>query len=510
MKTVWPYLLLVTLAIVCGGLLRPQVDRLFGWGDKNLVDADSQSHQAHGAVDEHKGHVALTPEAVESLGLIFKKVELGDYQQTVRIPAEIAEIPGVSNSKLSSPVHGVVTQVLVRPGAAVSPGEIVVRVRLIDERVIEAQLDLLESVTQLEIVADELARLSPLAEAGSVAKKKQIDLEYERRRLRSRMSLKRQELVVRGIPPADVTALEETGQIVDAIEVKAPRQLRVDMASSKASTEGQPTVGLTRAPDSATVTTFVIERLLVHPGQIVARGATLCDLANHEVLYILGHAFETEIDAITAAVARGQSVAAEFGTNGLRETVEDLSVEFVANTVDADTQTFPVFVALTNKLVHQSERTLAPTWRYKVAQRGHLVIPTKKIENQLVVPREAVVFEGPDAYVFRVHRDDPHSASDPHAHAEDESDAHDHDDHVEDEDHSEVHNHDAHAAPAEDFDLEPVPVVVLHRDDHWLVLKLGGNLRQGDVIAHNHAYQLQLARKSAMETGGNAHQGHNH
>jgi hypothetical protein len=66
---------------------------------------------------------------------------------------------------------------------------------------------------------------------------------------------------------------------------------------------------------------------------------------------------------------------------------------------------------------------------------------------------------------------------------------------------------DEHAGEAhrESIELERVPVAVLHRSNAAVVLQGDGALREGDVVALNRAYELNLALKRQAGEGGHAH-----
>jgi hypothetical protein len=107
-------------------------------------------------------------------------------------------------------------------------------------------------------------------------------------------------------------------------------------------------------------------------------------------------------------------------------------------------------------------------WLFRPGQRVRLSIPVEKLIKRIVLPAEAVIQEGADAYVFR----------------------------------------------ANGKQLERVAIVLEHLDARTAVIKNDGTLTPGfDLVAKNHAYQLNLELKKKLGEGGgggHSHEGHNH
>ncbi|OYW24805.1 MAG: hypothetical protein B7Z55_01125 [Planctomycetales bacterium 12-60-4] len=125
------------------------------------------------------------------------------------------------------------------------------------------------------------------------------------------------------------------------------------------------------------------------------------------------------------------------------------------------------FAPLKNEVVRDAKAdngVIYRSWRFKPGQKVRLLLPVQKLTKQVVVPAEAVVSEGPDAYVFRVNGKL----------------------------------------------MERVPVIVEHRDPRFVVLRNDGSVFPGDEIAMNQAYQISLALKKQQGSGVDMHAGHNH
>lgn len=484
-----------------------------GWASIDAPDStahedhEDHDHEDHDEHDDHEEdeepHVALTEEAFATLRLKLGPVAVADFQRTSSIPAEVAEFPGVSAYKLAAPVNGVVTAVAAEPGASVSPGDALFEVQITDERVLDAQLQLLESLTRLEIVNEELDRLQPLAASGAVSGRLRRDLDYERRELETTIRLRREELIVRGLPDEQVQGLIESQRLLRSVVVRVPPRSG-ELAQNESQSDGPPikTVAWQEAVPSDD---FSIEALLVQPGQTVERGEALCDLASHSQLYLRVKAFERDVPLLARLAESGESLSAEFGhsldSHGpTSSVVTGLQVRYVANHVEPGSQAYACYVPLKNELLHESTGPTGRryrTWRFSVGQRAHLLLPTAQIRDQIPLPAEAVAIEGPNAFVFRPHE---HEEEHEEEHHEGEED-HEADDH--DKDHDDHHDHE------EAFlELEPVPVTVLHRDNRTVVIAADGDLHPGDEIALNAAYQLHLALEAGEGGGGHDHHHH--
>ncbi|MEO1498837.1 MAG: hypothetical protein AAFV43_16990 [Planctomycetota bacterium] len=427
-------------------------------------------------------------------------VQGGDYRKTTPIPSEVVEFPGVSAYKLAAPVNGVVTTVAAEPGAVAVPGEPLFEVQITDERVLDAQLALLEALTRLEIVDEELQRLRPLAESGAVSGRQRRDLQYERRELITTLGLRRDELIVRGLPEAQVATLVDAKRLLRSVTVRVP----TGDGKAPAAAPETPIVPASWTPRAASPDDFSIERLLVEPGQTVRRGQALCDLASHTELYLRVKAFERDVPLLARLADTKTPLSAEFGHNldahgPTSSVVEGLQIRYVANHVLPGSKAYACFIPLRNELLHESIGATGRryrTWRFAVGQRGHVLLPTTLIDGHLPLPAEAVAVEGANAFVFVPHEHDDehgdeHEDGDHYGHHAGAEDDEDH------EDHEEVF-----------LELEPLSVAVVHRDRRTVVVASGGELQPGDTIAMNAAYQLHLAVQAAADGGGGHHHHH--
>ncbi|QDU86915.1 hypothetical protein Pla175_02690 [Pirellulimonas nuda] len=477
MRIVLSLLACLVVGLAAGLWFRPALD---GWRGAQEVAAPEDDHEDHA-----EPFIGLSQAAYETLGIRLQTLAPEPYDVTIRLPAEVVELPGLSAGKLASPVAGVVTDVLAMPGMTVEPGDALFVVRVIDERVIEAQLELLTALTRLENVESELSRLGPLAQSGAVAQRRPLELEYEKRELSGQIDRLSQELIVRGLPAEQLEKLRSERTLQDRLVVRLPApQQQAEQATAMAVRPASWTEADRPSGEST------VETLLVTPGQAVARGDALCELAHHRQLYLAARAFADEVDQLSQAAEAGQTVTAEFvAAGGGRELRPGLPIRYVAGHVDPETQTYLAYVALPNELLRETRDAQGRryrTWRYKVGQRAHVRAPVRRIEGGFVLPPEAVATDGPEPLVFRKPTFQEHAA-----HAAEEAAA----------------GHD-HVEPYIEF--LPVPVTVLHRDAHRVVVAPGDLLRAGSQTAATGAYPLYLAFKSQQEGGGGHHHDHDH
>lgn len=457
-----PFVLIAGLA--CGLLIRPALDGLLF----TSTAEDPHDHEAE-QEDDHADHLPLSFEAVQNLGLRAEPVELSSFEIVRRMPGEIIEAPGLSSQKIAAPVSGKIARLFAAPGMSVHSGDPLLELEIIDDELMQAQLRLLELLTKHEITTAELERLNPLAESGGIAGRKHLELGYELKQIDASLSRTRQELAMRGLSSEQIARIETSGKAITKLRVSVPPIGGIDEDD-----EAVALADLANLQDS-----LALESLSVEVGQNVVRGEALASLEVHGLLMMCGHAFESEIDLISQIASSRQPISLEFGVTDKGTVESGFHIQHVAGHVDEVTQTYHFFVPLDNQVVRESKNPLGQiyrTWKYNVGQRVHALVPSEQLEQQIVLPREAVVQEGPEYYVFREMEFDLLEAE--------------------------------HGVYME---LERVPVKVVARDTNQVALDPGGQLKPGDHVAMNDAYKLLLALKAQQEGGGSAHDhGHSH
>lgn len=441
--------------------------------DHAAHDHAGHDHAGHAHGDESGNSLALSEQAQANLGLKLGAVELGRYTQTLVIPGVVVEQPGHSERRITTSLAGVVAKVHAYPGQAVKPGDALLDIQPTGELLTNAQADLLKSLQDIELVDLELKRLTPLVENGSLPARNKLEKEYERKRLESQKLVQIQELLVRGLTPHQITEMVEHKTLLREFTIRVPGGAPPTPAAEEGHQHPSvvPTVlrrAAERAEAAAPEIVYTIENIEIFPGKLVQPGDELCDLALHTELYLEGHAFERDSRLIALAVQQQRPLAALFeGDGDASELREGLAIRYVENTLDPATRTLRFFVPLKNEVVRDAvadNGVVYRSWRFKPGQKVRLLLPVQQLAEQIVLPAEAVVSEGPDAYVFR----------------------------------------------ANGALLERVPVVVDHRDPRFVVLRNDGSVFPGDEVALNQAYQINLALKKRQGAGSDLHAGHHH
>ena len=405
--------------------------------------------------------------ARDTLGLEVAEAEVKPFTEVVRLPAFVREIPGRSDLVASARSHGIIKRMLARQGQAIRAGDPIAELELTGDELAQTQAALLDAVQQLSIVQKEIKRLSGAVGRGGVAETKLLTTQYEQQRLNARIVTKREELGVFGLTPEQVAMIEQQQQLIRSVTIHAPS---VDQESTAQ-------LGEVLASPSDDRWVYSVEDVNVSVGQMVQAGEPIANLAYHATLWIEGQAFERDTEMVVDVVKRQKTLAAELGPDDEPLRLSNLPLEYVDNHLDPQSRSTRIYLSLPNEVsletTHDARRYRV--WKFKPNQRGHVLIPTRTWENEIPLPADAVVQDGPDHYVFR------YVAT--HANAEN---------------------------PHDEF--APVRVVVLHADQSHVVIA-AESLDANTKIAMNQAYRLLLTMKdqqSKAAGGGHAHHGHEH
>lgn len=441
-----------------------------GSGDGHDHSASAEGHDAHNHGPEN---IQLTAQAVKNLGLTaeyLKPVELRNYQRTITVPAIIAPKPGRTQIRVSSPLSGVVLHVHAVTGEAVTPGDLLFRVRLTYEDLVDTQTQFLKTLSELQVEDREIIRLEQAVKEGAVPGKSLIERRYAKEKLQAYLTSLREALKLHGLSASQVQAIETDRKLLRDLSIVAPEidahnhdeglrlsKLPVHPASFR---KGEP-------PQEVRPRTLIVENLKVEKGQGVTSGESLCSLSDFSELYIEGHAFEQDAPAVAAAVEKGWTIDALIPNAEGQEKLSHLKLAYVANSVDEASRTLSFFVELPNEILRDEKRSDGNrfvSWKYRVGQRLQLLVPVEVWEKQIVLPVDAVVKEGADWFVFQQN--------------------------------------------GTRFDR--LAVHVKHRDQSNIVIDNDGSIFPGDIIALRAAHQLQMAIKNKSGAGVDPHAGHNH
>lgn len=452
----------VGLMIPQGGLrsvLITAVDRLAGVEQTEADEPRAPADDPHGA----EKIVLLSKTAALNLGLLTTRTKVSQYQSYRSVPAVIRERPAVSELQISSPYQGVVTKVFAVPGQAVRLNEPLFELRLTDEELARTQSELLDTIQKLDNVDVKINRLAELATRGGTAKREITMLQLDKKSLQSEQNTRRQQLLIHGFSETQVDEVIKTRQLIRTATIRVPESVTDQPPASKTDS------GAISKPDEWA---YTIEDLAISPGATVHPGTELCDVAWHASLYIEGQAFEDDVDLIRERMLARQAVPVELGADDNPIRISGSQILYIDNRVDDASQTFRFYLPLENEILGDTfdeRKRRFRSWRFKPGQRGHVMLPEKVYDNCFALPARAVTEDGNDSIVFR-----------------------------------RLHAHGA------DTEYEAVNVHVLYKDARITVVSADGDLKPGERIVENRAYQLLLTMKADEGGGGHDHHGHQH
>ncbi len=395
----------------------------------------------------------VSPQARKNMGLVSKPVTLETYWRTILLPGEIVDRPGVSDRGITSPAVGTVAEVHAFPGDTIRPGDRLFTLRVFSEYLQNTQSELFKAARETVLLDEQRKRLAGLSREGAIAEVRIIEIDNQLRRQNALLQAYRQDLLTRGFQQSQIDGVAE-GRFVSTIEIVAPPHTPV--AAAELTPEA-----LKLIDDRQNGPTYEVQELKV------------------DLLYIEGRGFKGEASLLARAAENRWPVEAEFAEDDARTwppLEQTLTIRHLANTMDPASRTFGFFLLLVNqsrRYEHGGKTFLV--WRFRPGQRVRLRVPVEELPGDpvegrtteytgvIVLPRTAVVREGPEAYVFRA-------------------------------------NGDA-------FDRKPVHV--LFEDRHDVVLANDGSVAPGLFVAHNAAAALQRVLK-AQTAGASGHEGHSH
>lgn len=440
------YVLSVVLIAVAVWFGKPYWGPLLG---TNSVPTENEG-DAEVPVDEPKV-LKLSATARENLGVKTEPVRFKPYWKSIQVPGIVEDRPGITDRAITVPIAGVVAQIFAFEGDLIQPGDKLFSIKLVSEYLQKTQSDLFRAIREVEIFNQEITRIQRLIDSGSLAGKRKIELKQQISRQNALIDAFRQELVARGFSKEDIERVEE-GQFLTSIDIFAPSFVtknqhvvrRVEYTKKSAPRVGE---------------FLEIQQLKVELGQQVDAGQALAVLANHQSLYLKGHAFRKEATLIARAAEQNWSIKVDFSEDPASKwpaLEQPFQIRHLSNTTDPNSRTFDFYIPLTNQArFYQKENQNFVVWRFRPGQRVNLSIPLENIENVLVIPSAAVVFEGPEAYVFQQNGD--------------------------------LFNR--------------IPVKVVHQDRYDIVIANDGSISPGVYLAQNAAASLNRVLKAQAASG---------
>ena len=444
-------LILAVIVLIAGAGVYVSQDTWKPLLTSDSAESNSQEETIAAPVEEPKV-LKLSALARKNLNLVAKPVRPQTYWRTIPVPGIIADRPGETDRGITSPAVGVITEIFAYPGQTVRPGEKLFTLRLSSEYLQNTQKELYTTTREQQIIQEQLDRLTPLAESGAVQGSRIIDLESQRRRQDALIQSHRQDLLTRGLTEKQVDQVSQ-GDFVVTVTITAPPVEQVTQPVSDG-----PLGQSDQALDDKMLA-YEVQGLQTDLGQQVQAGKLLVTLSNHRNLYIEGHAFKREAPFLEDAAQNDWGITVEFAEDQPEhwpELKQAFTIEYLSNAVDEDSRTFDFYIPLTNqsRLYEKNGETFI-VWRFRPGQRVRLHIPVEELSKVLVVPSEAVVRDGPEAYVFQQNGD--------------------------------LFNR--------------IPVQVLHEDRLNIVLANDGSITPGLYLAQNAAASLNRVLKAQAASG---------
>lgn len=420
--------------------------------------ASQESLTEPGAAAEKQTVLEISEQARKNLSLVSKAARTQTYWRTVVIPGEVADRPGVSDRGVTSPAVGVVTAIHAFPGDTMRPGDPLFSLRLFSEYLQATQTQLYKATQETLIVQAEIDRLSNAVSTGAVSRSKVIDLRSEISRQATLIQAARQELLTRGLTPDQIQEIE-SGTFVSTVEVVAPPVLDSSAFAERSTAGAVQQATFLDDGQNAHGLAYEVQELAVELGQQVQAGQLLANLSNHQMLYVVGHAFKREAAFLEQAAQDQRPIEIEFAEDAEGQWPEHLQtfkIRHLSNVIDTNNRTFDFFIPLTNQARSYDDRgRVFLVWRFRPGQRTRIHVPVEKFDDVFVVPAEAVVRDGPEAYVFRQNGNL----------------------------------------------FKQIPVHVLHEDRRWIVIANDGSIASGSYLAQNAAASLNRVLKSQSASG---------
>jgi membrane fusion protein, heavy metal efflux system len=413
------------------------------------------------AEDTHNGRAPvgelqqakLSTQVQANLRLVVKPLTVDTYWRTIEVPGLIVDRPAQSDRGIVSPVTGVVTKVHHFPGDTVKPGDMLFSVRLLSETLHLTQSELFKTTKEIQLTQEKKKRLSNVP--GVIPEATMIETDNQIRRLTVAAQAHRTELLTRGLTTEQIDGVAE-GKYVSEIEVGTPKQ-----RTAGSQLLGGSLVKRRGGNPGDAEPCFEVQELKVELGQQVHAGQIMCLLSNHQSLYIEGRAFRQETPLVEKSAKEGWPVQVDFmevAASSWPALQQTFTIRHIANTIDMASRTFAFYLPLLNQShsFEKEDRTLM-VWRFRPGQKVRLQVRVEKLDNVFVLPQDAVVWEGPEAYVFRQNGDL--------------------------------------------FDRKPVHVV--HRDRQHVVIANDGSVPPGLFVAQNGATQInRMLKAGGRPVGG--------
>jgi multidrug efflux pump subunit AcrA (membrane-fusion protein) len=445
-------------------------------------DHSSGGHEGH----DHEGHdeansLELSQQARANLRLRTEPVTVGPYTKYVEVPGMVTAWPGKTHVSITSPLTGVINAIHVSRGELIQSGAPMFRLRLTHQDLVETQENFLLQLGQLDVEDREIQRLSAITSSGAVSGKTRLAREYEREKLLAGIRAAKQSMLLHGLTEQQIESIERDRTLIRELVVRAPwveednslHHESLSRATDRMAGNPDARIASMQPPPlddhghTHIDAEFVVSELDVRRGESVTAGQQISQISDFSQLLIEGQAYQRDAKLLRQAADTHAEVQATMsGADGEVEMLDGLNVVYIGNKVEAESRSLAFYVGLENEIERDETRNEKRyvSWRFKPGQRLTLRLPVSRMENAIVVPKDAVAEEGLNRFVF-----------------------------IENGDH-----------------FDRVPVEVMARDSVHVALKNDGQVWPGQRIAVRGAHQLQMEMKNRGGGAIDPHAGHNH
>ncbi len=417
---------------------------------KSGTKTSEEPHPDHA----HAGHsettsIELSEQARKNIDLRLDQITLQTFTKTILVPGMVVERPGRSVFQVTAVLGGIVTKIYPTEGETIYPGQKLFDIRLTHEDLVQSQEEILRTIEELDVIGREIERIEKLTQDGGIAGKALLERKYEQQKQQAGLRSKRQALMLHGLSTEQIDGILKDRKLLQFLTISAPPEQEALSSNSKEHL-------------------YQMQELKIAQGQHVNAGDTLAVLVDHSELFIEGNAFERDLADISRASDQDISLSAVLEIERQQpQVIPNLRILYVSPQIEAESRSLHFYVSLPN--VIQQNKTLKDgkryiSWKYRPGQRTQLQVPVETWNDQIVLPVDAVVEEGAEAYVFTPNGDH--------------------------------------------FDRRAVHVQ--HKDLLSVVIANDGVLFPGDSVVVSAAKQLQLAIKNKSGGGVDPHAGHNH
>lgn len=155
----------------------------------------------------------------DALGIAVARPERVDRTSGPALPAEVV-VPNAQLHVVSAPRAGLVEELLVAAGDAVTKGQPIARIR--SAELLELERAYLELHTQAAVAAANAERDRRLLAEGLVPARRERETQATHRQLATAVAERRQALLLAGIDPAALQRLVTSGELTSVLTVTSP------------------------------------------------------------------------------------------------------------------------------------------------------------------------------------------------------------------------------------------------------------------------------------------------